>query len=95
MFLIIVSLQVEVRVHDVHQHRPVFLQNSYKAQISEFSDVGTSVVAVSAVDRDERDKLSYTIYSATNVNSMAKFNIHPDSGKSHYITRCYRSICSV
>jgi protocadherin Fat 1/2/3 len=71
---------VSVKVLDINDNRPEFAQDSYKAEISENSKIGTSVLVVSAIDRDEDKRLFYTIHTATNTASLKKFNIDSDTG---------------
>ncbi|XP_064636197.1 protocadherin Fat 1-like isoform X4 [Lineus longissimus] len=71
---------VAVTVLDINDNRPEFAQQSYKAEISENSKIGTSVLVVSAIDRDEDKRLFYTIHTATNTASLKKFVIDSDTG---------------
>jgi hypothetical protein len=44
--------RVLVRVLDHNDHAPLFLQASYSASVDEDAPLGTSVLTVTAVDRD-------------------------------------------
>nr|XP_061786490.1 protocadherin beta-16-like [Nerophis lumbriciformis] len=57
------TMQINVHVLDVNDNAPVFTKSSYKATISENAPKGTSVITVSASDKDSgsNGKISYSI----------------------------------
>lgn len=70
---------VTVNVTDRNDNSPVFNASSFKAVISEASDISSFVTQISAVDADSGNnaKISYRITSG---NDMSAFVIAPDSG---------------
>eukprot|EP00111_Clytia_hemisphaerica_P005933 TCONS_00017188-protein len=65
--------QVLIQVLDQNDEGPVFTKASYTAEISEGVDVGTSVITVTAIDKDlgENASIKYTIASGTNKNDFS------------------------
>ncbi|XP_072768488.1 protocadherin beta-16-like [Nerophis lumbriciformis] len=57
------TMQINVHVLDANDNAPVFTKSSYKATISENAPKGTSVITVSASDKDSgsNGKISYSI----------------------------------
>ncbi|KAJ8338471.1 hypothetical protein SKAU_G00374370 [Synaphobranchus kaupii] len=72
---------VEIEVEDINDNAPVFHQVTYTAHLLEASPVGTSVLQVSAVDKDSgRNKaITYQI-TGTGKNETDFFEIDPQSG---------------
>ena len=71
--------QVIIQVQDGNDP-PVFRKSIYSARVSEAAAVGTSVVTVSAVDKDVRPRNSQFSYSIFNGNIDNKFNVDPSNG---------------
>ena len=71
--------QVIIQVQDGNDP-PVFRKSIYAARVSEAAAIGTSVVTVSAVDKDVRPRNSQFSYSIFNGNIDNKFNVDPSSG---------------
>jgi protocadherin Fat 4 len=71
--------QVIIQVQDGNDP-PVFRKSIYTARVSEAAAVGTSVVTVSAVDKDVRPRNSQFSYSIFNGNIDNKFNVDPSNG---------------
>jgi protocadherin Fat 4 len=71
--------QVIIQVQDGNDP-PVFRKSIYTARVSEAAAVGTSVVTVSAVDKDVRPRNSQFSYSIFNGNFDNKFNVDPSNG---------------
>ncbi|CAG2102625.1 unnamed protein product [Medioppia subpectinata] len=71
---------VEIEIADVNDNSPEFVQNVYTVSITEDSPIGSSVVQISAIDRDLglNGQLRYT-FSGGNDGS-ATFVIDPTSG---------------
>lgn len=46
------TTQVKITVFDINDHAPFFDRSFYSANVSEGAVVGTSVVVVTAMDRD-------------------------------------------
>ncbi|KAM3624275.1 uncharacterized protein V6R79_021361 [Siganus canaliculatus] len=75
-----VSTQVLIRVIDTNNHRPQFSQKWYEVNVSEDKPVGTEVLQINAVDRDEKNKLTFTLLSSTDPFSLRKFRLDPGTG---------------
>ncbi|XP_077421706.1 protocadherin Fat 3a isoform X1 [Vanacampus margaritifer] len=72
--------QVHITVTDNNDNAPIFSQPFYDVTISEDTPPDTEVVQVLALDRDEYHRLSYSLQSAIDPNSMRLFRIHPTMG---------------
>ncbi|XP_009955546.1 PREDICTED: protocadherin Fat 3-like [Leptosomus discolor] len=70
--------QVTVRLEDANDHTPEFQQPSYSSFVNESVPVGSSVLAVSAVDKD-RGENGYITYSIASLNSLP-FTINQFTG---------------
>uniref|UniRef100_A0A3P9HZR5 FAT atypical cadherin 1 n=1 Tax=Oryzias latipes TaxID=8090 RepID=A0A3P9HZR5_ORYLA len=75
-----VSTQVLIRVIDTNNHRPQFSNQVYVVNIPEDEPAGTEVMQISAVDRDEKNKLTFTLLSSTDPFSLRKFRLDPGTG---------------
>lgn len=64
-------------VLDVNDNNPTFTQPEYTVRLNEDAAVGTSVVTVSAVDRDAHSVITYQITSG---NTRNRFSITSQSG---------------
>ncbi|KAM6040858.1 LOW QUALITY PROTEIN: cadherin EGF LAG seven-pass G-type receptor 2 [Theristicus caerulescens] len=71
------SASVSVTVLDVNDNSPEFTQREYGARLNEDAAVGTSVLTVSAVDRDANSVITYQISSG---NTRNRFSITSQSG---------------
>ncbi|KYO28522.1 hypothetical protein Y1Q_0005325 [Alligator mississippiensis] len=70
--------QVIVRLEDVNDHTPEFKQPSYSSFINESVPVGTTILSVSAFDKD-RGENGYITYSIASLNSLP-FTINQFTG---------------
>uniref|UniRef100_A0A672YLJ1 Protocadherin Fat 1-like n=1 Tax=Sphaeramia orbicularis TaxID=375764 RepID=A0A672YLJ1_9TELE len=75
-----VSTQVLIRVIDTNNHRPQFSQPRYEVNVPEDTPAGTEVLQISAVDEDEKNKLTFTLLSSTDPFSLRKFRLDPGTG---------------
>uniref|UniRef100_A0A4W6EXE5 FAT atypical cadherin 1a n=1 Tax=Lates calcarifer TaxID=8187 RepID=A0A4W6EXE5_LATCA len=75
-----VSTQVLIRVIDTNNHRPQFSQQVYVVNVPEDKPAGSEVMQISAVDRDEKNKLTFTLLSSTDPFSLRKFRLDPGTG---------------
>ncbi|XP_022235682.1 protein dachsous-like [Limulus polyphemus] len=68
-----------VYVTDINDNIPVFMQQSYQVQLSEFVEPGYSVIKVNATDLDsgENARLTYSLGEQTHANG---FYINKDTG---------------
>ncbi|XP_031823068.1 cadherin EGF LAG seven-pass G-type receptor 2 isoform X1 [Sarcophilus harrisii] len=71
------SASVSVTILDVNDNNPTFTQPEYAVRLNEDAAVGTSVVTVSAVDRDAHSVITYQIASG---NTRNRFSITSQSG---------------
>ena len=69
---------IKVQVEDANDHDPVFAKDSYAANISELSPVGSQVISVEARDED-RGANGSVIYSLVGPVELP-FQIHPFNG---------------
>ncbi|RXM29331.1 Cadherin-8 [Acipenser ruthenus] len=73
-----------IKVQDINDNAPVFLNTPYHATVLEMSDVGTSVTRVTATDADDpvygnSAKLVYSI-----LEGQPYFSIEPHTGLYHF-----------
>ncbi|KAM4821571.1 cadherin EGF LAG seven-pass G-type receptor 3 isoform 3-T3 [Thomomys bottae] len=71
------SASVTVTVLDVNDNRPEFTMKEYHLRLNEDAAVGTSVISVTAVDRDANSAISYQI---TGGNTRSRFAISTQGG---------------
>nr|XP_028581876.1 protocadherin Fat 3 isoform X4 [Podarcis muralis] len=69
---------VTVRIEDANDHIPEFTQPSYSSYVNESVSVGTSILSVSAFDKD-RGENGYITYSIASLNSLP-FSINQFTG---------------
>ncbi|XP_061664962.1 cadherin EGF LAG seven-pass G-type receptor 3 [Syngnathoides biaculeatus] len=65
------TASVTITVMDVNDNRPEFLQKEYFSRLNEDAVVGTSVVTVTAVDRDVNSAVTYQITGGNTRNRFA------------------------
>uniref|UniRef100_A0A8D3DX25 FAT atypical cadherin 1a n=1 Tax=Scophthalmus maximus TaxID=52904 RepID=A0A8D3DX25_SCOMX len=75
-----VMTSVLIRVIDTNNHRPQFTQQMYVVNVPEDKPAGSEVMQISAADRDEKNKLTFTLLSSTDPVSLRKFRLDPGSG---------------
>ncbi|XP_078098403.1 cadherin EGF LAG seven-pass G-type receptor 2 isoform X5 [Mustelus asterias] len=71
------SASVSITVLDVNDNNPEFSQKLYQIRLNEDAAVGSSVVTVSAIDRDVNSVVTYQISSG---NTRNRFSITSQSG---------------
>uniref|UniRef100_A0A8D2Q3A7 Cadherin EGF LAG seven-pass G-type receptor 3 n=1 Tax=Varanus komodoensis TaxID=61221 RepID=A0A8D2Q3A7_VARKO len=71
------SASVTITVMDVNDNRPEFTQKEYFIRLNEDAAVGTSVLSVTAIDRDVNSAISYQI---TGGNTRNRFAISMQGG---------------
>uniref|UniRef100_A0A672IB29 FAT atypical cadherin 1a n=1 Tax=Salarias fasciatus TaxID=181472 RepID=A0A672IB29_SALFA len=67
-------------VIDTNNHRPQFSQQVYMVNVPEDKPAGSEVLQINAVDRDEKNKLTFTLLSSTDPFSLRKFRLDPGTG---------------
>ncbi|XP_074848983.1 protocadherin Fat 1 isoform X2 [Carettochelys insculpta] len=75
-----ISTQVYIKVIDTNDHRPQFSTSKYEVIIPEDIMPETEILQVSATDRDEKNKLIYTMQSSIDPISLKKFRLDPGTG---------------
>ncbi|XP_051891479.1 protocadherin Fat 1a isoform X7 [Pristis pectinata] len=75
-----ISTQVYIKVIDTNDHRPEFSKPKYEVSIPEDTIPETVILQVSASDKDEKNKLIYTLQSSTDPSSLKKFRLDPGTG---------------
>ncbi|XP_025023607.1 protocadherin Fat 2 [Python bivittatus] len=76
----IIKTQAYIRVIDINQHPPQFLEYHYEARIPEDTPAGTEFFSVSATDQDHGKGLIYTLQSSLDPRSLKLFQIDPSRG---------------
>ncbi|XP_028574146.2 protocadherin Fat 2 [Podarcis muralis] len=76
----IIKTQAYIRVIDINQHSPKFLEYLYEAHIPEDTPPGTEIAWVRATDKDHGKGLIYTLQSSVDPRSMKLFQMDPSSG---------------
>nr|XP_009686574.1 PREDICTED: cadherin EGF LAG seven-pass G-type receptor 3 [Struthio camelus australis] len=71
------SASVTITVMDVNDNRPEFTQKEYFIRLNEDAAVGTSVLSVTAIDRDVNSAITYQI---TGGNTRNRFSISTQGG---------------
>ncbi|XP_040214880.1 cadherin EGF LAG seven-pass G-type receptor 3 [Rana temporaria] len=71
------SASVTITILDVNDNRPEFTQREYFIRLNEDASVGTSVLGVTAIDRDINSPITYQI---TGGNTRNRFAISTQSG---------------
>ncbi|KAI2656785.1 Protocadherin Fat 1 [Labeo rohita] len=68
----------------IHQReqtqRQRMIQNQYEISIPEETQPGMKILEINATDKDENNKLSYTLLSSTDLFSLKKFRLDPATG---------------
>ncbi|KAG7251643.1 hypothetical protein CRUP_000345, partial [Coryphaenoides rupestris] len=72
--------QVQIRIIDTNNHRPQFSKLRYDVSVPEDTPANTEVLQISAVDEDEKNKLTFTLLSSTDPFSLRKFRLDPGTG---------------
>ncbi|XP_069489759.1 cadherin EGF LAG seven-pass G-type receptor 2 isoform X2 [Ambystoma mexicanum] len=71
------SASISITILDVNDNNPEFTQREYYMRLNEDAAVGTSVLTVSAIDRDINSVITYQISSG---NTRNRFSITSQSG---------------
>ncbi|KAF6084027.1 FAT atypical cadherin 1 [Phyllostomus discolor] len=75
-----IHTQVFIKVIDTNDHRPQFSTSKYEVVIPEDTAPETEILQISAVDKDEKNKLIYTLQSSIDPLSLKKFRLDPATG---------------
>lgn len=75
-----ISTQVLIRVIDTNDHRPEFSKPKYEVSIPEDTTTETEILHINATDKDEKNRLLYTLQSSTDPASLKKFRLDPATG---------------
>uniref|UniRef100_A0A670Y792 FAT atypical cadherin 1 n=1 Tax=Pseudonaja textilis TaxID=8673 RepID=A0A670Y792_PSETE len=82
-----ISTQVYINVIDTNDHRPEFSLLEYQVVIAEDILPETEILQVSASDRDEKNKLIYTMQSSMDPTSLRKFRLDPVTGSLYTVEK--------
>lgn len=74
------ATQVFIRIQDSNDNPPVFSQPAYDVSVSEDAPLDMELLRVRASDRDERARLSFSIYGSVDPVSMRLFRVSPGTG---------------
>ncbi|XP_030594549.1 protocadherin Fat 2 isoform X2 [Archocentrus centrarchus] len=74
------TTQAYVRVLDMNEHRPVFLEQLYEVRVPEDTSPWKDILQISAQDADTNSKLVYSIHSSLHPDSTKLFHLDPKSG---------------
>ncbi|XP_027246969.1 protocadherin Fat 1 isoform X3 [Cricetulus griseus] len=72
--------QVLIKVIDTNDHRPQFSTSKYEVTVPEDTEPETEILQISAMDKDEKNKLIYTLQSSIDPVSLKKFRLDPATG---------------
>ncbi|CAH6787249.1 Fat1 [Phodopus roborovskii] len=72
--------QVLIKVIDTNDHRPQFTTSKYEVTVPEDTEPETEILQISAMDKDEKNKLIYTLQSSIDPVSLKKFRLDPATG---------------
>uniref|UniRef100_A0A3Q3W8R2 Cadherin-10 n=1 Tax=Mola mola TaxID=94237 RepID=A0A3Q3W8R2_MOLML len=69
-----------IKIHDINDNEPRFTKELYVARVPEMSDIGTSVIQVTAVDADDATygNSAKVVYSI--LEGQPYFSVDPDTG---------------
>jgi Cadherin domain len=70
--------EVQIRVTDTNDNAPYFRDQLYSAHVPENAEPGSVIIAVTAEDRDEENRLTYSI---TGGNIGGAFEVVPELGE--------------
>ncbi|XP_053189417.1 cadherin-23 isoform X2 [Scomber japonicus] len=79
----IAELPVYLRIVDVNDNNPVFLQPSYQEPVFENVNLGTTIVRVSATDADSG---LFAVIEYSLVDGEGKFGIRPSTGEIYILS---------
>ncbi|XP_053559873.1 protocadherin Fat 1 isoform X2 [Bombina bombina] len=82
-----ISTQVLIKVIDTNDHRPEFSTSKYEVLIPEDVQPETEILQVMATDKDEKNKMIYTLQSSTDPVSLKKFRIDPATGSLYIVEK--------
>lgn len=79
-YTVLYVIQIYVTVLDINDNTPEFTEAVYKKDISESVSMGTSVLTISATDKDLHSRLFYKLSGAANAISLQLFEIDSETG---------------
>ncbi|XP_028275191.1 protocadherin Fat 3 [Parambassis ranga] len=86
--------QVHIAVMDNNDNVPIFSQPAYDVTVSEDTPPDTEVVQILASDRDVHHRLTFSLQSSIDPNSMHLFGIHPTLGTIYTTQRLDHEACA-
>ncbi|XP_015744320.1 protocadherin Fat 1 isoform X1 [Python bivittatus] len=82
-----IGTQVYIKVIDTNDHRPEFSLLEYQVVIAEDILPESEILQVTASDRDEKNKLIYTMQSSMDPISLKKFRLDPVTGSLYTVEK--------
>lgn len=82
-----INTQVFIKVIDINDHRPEFSASSYEVLIPEDTVPETEILQISATDKDEKNKLIYSLQSSIDPTSLKKFRLDPGTGSLYVVEK--------
>ena len=70
--------EVQIRITDTNDNGPYFRERVYSARVPENTESGSVIIVVTAEDRDEENRLTYSI---TGGNIGGAFEVMPEPGE--------------
>ncbi|KAI4792810.1 hypothetical protein KUCAC02_033138 [Chaenocephalus aceratus] len=74
------TTQAYIRVLDMNEHRPVFLEPLYEVRVPEDTSPWKDILQLSAQDSDSNSKLVFSVSSSLHPDSTKFFHLDPKSG---------------
>ncbi|XP_023653219.2 protocadherin Fat 2 [Paramormyrops kingsleyae] len=75
-----ITTQAYIRVLDMNEHRPEFLEKHYEVMVPEDTAPWKEILQIIARDEDINSRLVYTIHGSLQSGSVAHFHLDPKSG---------------
>ncbi|XP_075466227.1 protocadherin Fat 1 isoform X4 [Ascaphus truei] len=82
-----ISTQVFIKVIDTNDHRPEFSTSKYEVLIPEDVQPETEILQVIATDKDEKNKLIYSLQNSIDPVSLRKFRMDPATGSVYIVEK--------
>ncbi|KAL0973727.1 hypothetical protein UPYG_G00210150 [Umbra pygmaea] len=77
----LVTTQAYIRVLDINEHRPMFMESIYQVRVPEDTIPKKKILHISAKDKDSNSKLIFSLYSSVHPDSIKNFHMDPKSGE--------------
>ncbi|XP_068182443.1 protocadherin Fat 2 isoform X2 [Antennarius striatus] len=74
------TTQAYIRVLDMNEHRPAFLEPQYEVRVPEDTSPWKDILQIGAQDADANSKLVFSIHRSLHPDSAKSFHLDPKSG---------------